>query len=160
MSIEDRVRELLTDAVANEPPLRGAPLDYALRRRRRRPLVAGAVALTVVLAAVVALAAVQPRQHLLLSTISTNGWKTLTDATGHLRFRYPPDWALRRLPKEDDAVELVPPEDADRPIDQARFRVTILLGETCWVAQGRVFARTDAMASDHDVRVFTSSLGI
>jgi hypothetical protein len=59
MSIEDRVRQLLTDAVANEPPLRGAPLDSALRRRRRRPLVAGAVALTVVLAAVVALAAVQ-----------------------------------------------------------------------------------------------------
>jgi hypothetical protein len=29
MSIEDRVRQLLTDAVANEPPLRGAPLDAA-----------------------------------------------------------------------------------------------------------------------------------
>jgi hypothetical protein len=32
-------------------------------------------------------------------------------------------------------VELVPPEDADRPIDQARFRVTILLGETFWVGE-------------------------
>jgi hypothetical protein len=135
MSIEDRVRQLLTDAVANEPPLRGTPLDAALRRRRRRPLVAGAVALTVVLAAVVALAAVQMRQRPLPSTVSTKGWKTLTDATGHLRFRYPPDWALRRLPKQDDAVELVPPEDADRPIDQARFRVTILLGETFWVGE-------------------------
>jgi hypothetical protein len=135
MSIEDRVRQLLADAVANEPPLRGAPLDSALRRRRRRPLVAGAVALTVVLAAVVALAAVPPRQRPLPSTVSTNGWKTFTDASGHLRFQYPPDWALRRLPKEDDAVELVPPEDADRPIDQARFRVTILLGETFWVGE-------------------------
>jgi hypothetical protein len=135
MSIEDRVRQLLTDAVANEPPLRGAPLDYALRRRRRRPLVAGAVALTVVLAAVVALAAVQTRQRPLPSTVSTKGWKTFTDATGHLRFRYPPDWALRRLPKQDAAVVLVPPEAADRPIDQARFRVTILLGETFWVGE-------------------------
>ena len=135
MSIEDRVRQLLTDAVANEPPLRGAPLDYALRRRRRRPLVAGAVALTVVLTAVVVLAAVQARQRPLPSAVSTKGWKTLTDATGHLRFQYPPDWALRRLPEQDDAIELVPPEDADRPIDQARFRVTILLGETFWVGE-------------------------
>jgi hypothetical protein len=135
MSIEDRVRQLLADAVANEPPLRRAPLDHALRRRRRRPLVAGAVALTLLLAAVVVLAAVQPRQRPLPSTVSTNGWKTFTDATGHLRFRYPPDWALRRLSEQDAAVVLVPPEDADRPTDQARFRVTILLGETFWVGE-------------------------
>ena len=95
MSIEDRVRQLLADAVADEPPMRGAPLDHALRRRRRRPLVAGAVALTLVLAAVVALATVQPRQHPLPSTISTNGWKTYTDTNGNLRFRYPPDWRLQ-----------------------------------------------------------------
>ena len=81
MSIEDRVRQLLVDAVANEPPLRGAPLDAALRRRRRRPLVAGAVALALLLAAVVALAAVQARQRPLPSTISTKGWKTYTDPT-------------------------------------------------------------------------------
>jgi hypothetical protein len=67
--------------------------------------------------------------------VSTTGWKTFTDATGHLRFRYPPDWALRRLPKDDDAVVLVPSEDADRPVEQARFRVRIFLAPFFWVGE-------------------------
>jgi hypothetical protein len=46
----------------------------------------------VVLAAVVALVAVQPRRRPLPSTISTNAWKTYTDTSGNVRFRYPPDW--------------------------------------------------------------------
>ena len=128
MSIEDRVRQLLADAVANEPPPRGAPLDYALRRRRRRPLVAGAVALTVVLAAVVALAAVQTRQRPLPSTVSTNGWKTYSDTNGNFRFRYPPDW---RLLKEglggpgSKFVTVVPPGIAVQSKELPRFGVSV-----------------------------------
>ena len=45
MTIEDRVRRVLTEAVANEPPLKGAPLNAAVRRRRRRPVLAAAAAL-------------------------------------------------------------------------------------------------------------------
>jgi hypothetical protein len=144
MSIEDRIRRVLADAVADEPPLRGAPLEAATRRRRRRPVLAGVLAMVLVLAAVVALAAVRgQRQRLPVGptptttapTLSTKGWKTFTDAPGNLRFHYPPDWALRRLPKEVDAVELVPPEDADRPVEQARFQVRILLGASFWVGE-------------------------
>jgi hypothetical protein len=144
MSIEDRIRRVLADAVADEPPLRGAPLEAATRHRRGRPMLAGVVAMVLVLAAVVALAAVRgqrerapvgPTPTTTPPTVSTKGWKTFTDATGHLRFHYPPDWVLRRLSKDDDAVELVPPEDAGRPVEQARFRVRILLGETFWVGE-------------------------
>ena len=144
MSIEDRIRRVLADAVADEPPLRGAPLEAATRRRRRRPVLAGVVAMALVLAAVVALAAVRGQRERLpvgptptttAPTVSTKGWKTFTDAPGNLRFHYPPDWTLRHLPKEVDAVELVPPEDADRPVEQARFSMRVLLGESFWVGE-------------------------
>jgi hypothetical protein len=139
MSIEDRVRQLLADAVADEPPLRGAPLDAALRRRRRRPLVAGAVALTVVLAAVVALAAVQTRQRPLPSTVSTNGWKTYTDTDRNFRFRYPPDWRLQL--KEGFGgrglrfVTVVPPGVAIPPKEQPRFSVEVEAGPLFWIGE-------------------------
>jgi hypothetical protein len=139
MSIEDRVRQLLADAVANEPPLRGAPLDAALRLRRRRPLVAGAVALTVVLAAVVALAAVQTRQRPLPSTISTNGWKTYTDTDGNFRFRYPPDWRLQLKEgfggRGSRFVTVVPPGIAIPPKEQPRFNVSVEAGPLFWIGE-------------------------
>jgi hypothetical protein len=68
------------------------------------------------------------------TTTDTRGWRTFTDPTGYLRFRYPPDWALQRQPRHDGVV-LVPPEDAGRPFDQAGFRLNILLGETYWVGE-------------------------
>lgn len=139
MSIEDRVRQLLADAVADEPPLRGAPLDAALRRRRRRPLLAGAVALTVVLAAVVALAAVQTRQRPLPSTISTNGWKTYTNTDGNLRFRYPPDWRLQLKEgfggRGSRFVTLVPPGIAIPPKEQPSFSVSVDAGPLFWIGE-------------------------
>jgi hypothetical protein len=109
MTIEDRVRRVLAEAVADEPPLRGAPLDHALRRRSRRPVVAGAVAMALVLA-VVALAAVRSRERPLPSTISTKGWTTWTDTAGNLRFRHPPGWVVRQ--KRADLVRVAPPEHA------------------------------------------------
>ena len=139
MTIEDRVRQLLTDAVANEPPLRGAPLDHALRRRRRRPLMAGAVALTVVLAAVIALAAVERGQRPLPSTVSTNGWRTYTDTTGNLRFRYPPDWRLQpreRLGGQGERfVTVVPPGIAVPPKERPSFGVSVQAGTRFWIGE-------------------------
>jgi hypothetical protein len=141
MTIEDRIRRVLAEAASEEPPLRGAPLEVATRPRRARPLLAGVVAVVLVLAAVVALAAVRgQRQPAPLgpspTTInSTRGWRTYTDPTGYLRFRYPPDWTLHRQSRGDDAVVLVPPEDAGRPVDQAGSHLRILLGEVYWVGE-------------------------
>ena len=85
MTIEDRVRRVLAEAVADEPALRGAPLDHALRRRSRRPLMVGAVAMALVLAAVVAVAAVRGSgTRPLPSTVSTEGWKAYTDVAGKI----------------------------------------------------------------------------
>lgn len=137
MSIEDRVRQLLADAVADEPPLRGAPLDYALRRRRRRPLIVGAVALTVMLGAVVVLAAVQSRQHPLPSTVSTKGWKTYSDTTGNFRFRYPPDWRLQLKEERGEGkfVTLIPPGIAVPAKKQPRFSVSVEAGPRFWIGE-------------------------
>ena len=140
MTIEDRIRRVLADAVSDEPPLRGAPLQVAIRPRRVRPLLAGVVAMVLVLAAVVTLAAVRSQHQPAPltpspTTTDTKGWRTFTDPTGYLRFRYPPDWKLQRQPRDDNAVVLVPPEDAGRPVDQAGFRLNILLGETHWVGE-------------------------
>jgi hypothetical protein len=132
MTIEDRVRRVLADAVADEPPLRGAPLDYALGRRRSRPVLAGAVAVLVVLALVVAVAVVRGSDRpatgptatttVPATTISTAGWKTYTDAAHNLRLRYPPGWRLRPGPLGD---ELVPPEYGSSRPGRAKYAVTI-----------------------------------
>jgi len=95
MTIEDRVRRVLTGAVANEPPPRGTPLAVIRRRRRRRPLLAGATALILVLAAVAGLVALRSSHRPLPSTDPTAGWKVFSDTTSNLRFRYPPDWVVR-----------------------------------------------------------------
>jgi hypothetical protein len=95
MTIEDRVRRVLEHAVAGEPPPRTAPLAAVRRRRRRRPVLAGAVAVFLVVAAVIGLVAVRASHRPLPSTDPTAGWKVFTDTTGNLRFRYPPDWVVR-----------------------------------------------------------------
>jgi hypothetical protein len=136
MTIEDRVRRVLAEAVADEPLLRSAPLEAALRRRRRRPVLAGAVALALVLVAAVAVAAVRSREHPLPTTISTRGWTTWTDTAGNLRFRHPPDWVVRQ--KRANLVRVAPPEQAGGvTADNPPFAVGILaaapgyyLGET------------------------------
>jgi hypothetical protein len=102
MTIEDRVRQLLADAVADEPPPSGAPLERTLRRRRR-PALAGALAFALVLAAVVGLVAVRrsdrpiPPAAPTLTTLPTLGWPEVTNDAGNFRFRYPPGWEARRI---------------------------------------------------------------
>jgi hypothetical protein len=139
MSIEDRVRRVLAEAVADEPALRGAPLEYASRHRRRRLVMAGAVAMALVVAAVVVVTAVRSREHPLPSTVSTKGWKTWTDAAGNLRLLYPPDWVVR--PRSAGLIRIAPPEHAGRATaDSPPFAVGVravapgyYLGETTGV---------------------------
>jgi hypothetical protein len=110
MSIEDRVRRVLADAVADEPPPRGAPLRAAARRRRRRPVLLGAVAVVLVLAAVVGLAAVRGRQSPLPSVDPTAGWTVYSDSARNFQLRYPPDWVLRE--RQPGWIRIAPPEQA------------------------------------------------
>jgi hypothetical protein len=132
MTIEDRVRQLLADAVADEPAPRGAPLDYALGRRRPRLALAGAVVVLIVLGLVVAVASVRgPDQPptgptatttVPTTTISTTGWSTYLDRDNNLRLRYPAGWKVRPGPGGD---ELVPPEYATSRPGYAKYAVTI-----------------------------------
>jgi hypothetical protein len=110
MTIEDRVRQVLNDAVADEPPLRGAPLQVASRRRRRRQVLAGVLAVVLVLAAVVALAAVRGRQRPVPTTDPASGWKLYTDTASNYQLRYPPDWVLRE--RQPGWIRIAPPEQA------------------------------------------------
>jgi hypothetical protein len=103
MTIEDRVRRVLAEAVAAEPPPRGAPLQAAMRKRRRRPVLVGAAALLLVLAVVSVSVIVLRRPDRVvpaaptLTTLPTAGWPEVTDDAGNFRFRYPPGWAVRRV---------------------------------------------------------------
>jgi hypothetical protein len=124
MSIEDRVRRVLADAVATEPPPRTAPLTAVRHRRRRRPVLAGAVAVVLVLGAVIGLAAVRSSHRPLPSTDPTAGWKVFTDTTSNLRFRYPPDWVVRE--RQPGWWRIAPPDQATGMLkDQPPFAVGI-----------------------------------
>ncbi|HEX2156890.1 MAG TPA: hypothetical protein VHS79_07910 [Actinomycetes bacterium] len=151
MTIEDRVRRVLTEAVADEPPPRGAPLQAAIRRRRRRPVLVGAAALLLVLAAVVSVVAVRDRNGTRPVTpvdttappttappttvVSTAAWKTFTDADHNLRLRYPPDWVVRRRNAEG-TVTLAPREHAGKAL--ARWpsaAVTVTAGGSYYLGE-------------------------
>jgi hypothetical protein len=138
MTIEDRVRQVLADAVADEPPPRGAPLERALRRRRRRPALAGAVALALVLAAVVGLVAVRDRQRPLPATSPTQGWKPYTVEADNFRFRYPPDWRVEARSqglRQPDLLRLIPPEQARLPQRRRTVHVSLQAGVGFWVGE-------------------------
>ena len=131
MSIEDRVRRVLLDAVATEPPPAGAPFEQALRRRRRRPLVAATVALTLLLVAAVAVTEVRARDTRPVaptpSTVS-GAWKEFRDAGSNLSFRYPPGWVVRVRPGRPRFL-VVPQEFADRSLEnQLPFVVAFDMG--------------------------------
>lgn len=135
MTIEDRVRRLLDDAVAHEPPPRGAPLERTLRRRRAGATLAQVVAVLVVLTLVVAVAALRRPDRppagptatavagpSTLVPVSTAGWPAYVDRAHNLRLRYPPGWKLRPGPLGD---ELVPPEYAASKPGWAKYAVTV-----------------------------------
>lgn len=139
MTIEDRVRRVLTEAVAAEPPPRGVPLERALRRRRRRPALAGAVAFALVLAAVVGLVAVRRQDRAIppatptLTTLPTAGWPEVTDEAGNFRFLYPPGWEARRIGGQWALTQRnIPRTDQGVP----EFEVRVIAARSLWRSHG------------------------
>ena len=113
MSIEERVRQMLAEAVATEPAPTGAPLERAMRRRRRRPLRVAAVAMVLVLCAAVALIGVRllvtrPGPLPSVPPAVPSNWKSFQSAAPNLKFRYPPDWVVQ----SKGNITVVPPRPA------------------------------------------------
>jgi hypothetical protein len=139
MTIEDRVRRVLAEAVADEPPPRSAPLERALRRRHRRPALIGAAALVLVLAAVVGLVTVRRQDRPIppttptLTTLPTAGWPEVTDEAGNFRFRYPPGWEVRRIGGQWALTQRnIPRTDQGLPA----FEVRVISARSLWRSHG------------------------
>jgi hypothetical protein len=103
MTIEERVRRMLAEAVAAEPAPPGAPFERAVRRGRRRPLRIAVISMALLLAAAVAVTGVRalgsrpaplPLAPPAGPAVPPN-WKTFQDARYNLTFRYPPDWVVQ-----------------------------------------------------------------
>jgi len=141
MSVEDRLRRVLADAVATEPQPEGAAFERVLRRRRR-PLMTAAVALALLLIAAVALTQLRARDTRPVSPaipIVPADWKEYRSAELNLGFRYPPDWVVRVNPKpsqfQASPLLLVPPEFADRsPATKLPFVVAFRGGDLYYLA--------------------------
>jgi hypothetical protein len=151
--LDDRLQRLAAEATKRAT----APgVAVIMRRGRRRralsgPVLAGTVALVVVLAAVVALAAVRgradrpptgpaptsaPTTAPTSTMASADRWKTYTDAAHNLRVRYPPDWVVRRG-REEGMVALAPPEHARRMLATwPPFAVTVRAGLGYYLGEG------------------------
>src|SRR4029453_7996596 len=130
MSIEDRVRRVLTDAAATEPQPRTAPLAAVRRRRRRRPVLAGAIAVVLVLAAVIGLAAGRRPDRGVpaaptLTPLPTTGWPAVEHRAG-FSFLRPPGWEMRR--EYGQGLALIPPDARPSPGAAPRFRVRVAPG--------------------------------
>jgi hypothetical protein len=100
MTIEERVRRMLAEAVTVEPEPAGAPFDRVVRRRRRRPLRAVAVAMALLLVAAVVVGAIRaagtgPAPLPVAPPALPPGWKTFQSGAYNLRFGYPPDWVVQ-----------------------------------------------------------------
>jgi hypothetical protein len=125
-----QLAELAEEAADGARPAGAAAARRRGARRRRRQATG---ALVLVASMVAGLVWVDRRP--LPSADATKGWKTFTDASSNLKFRYPPDWAVDRRPEGGDEVLLVPPEDAGRPPDKVRYLVTVGVGQSFWVGE-------------------------
>jgi hypothetical protein len=79
------------------------------------------------------------------STVSTKGWKSYTDTTGNLRFRYPPDWRVKVYQARGgglDWLTLVPPGIADPATPPAAFEVSWRIGRSFWIGENWVGGTT------------------
>jgi hypothetical protein len=122
MSIEDRLRGVLAEAVATEPPPARSPFEQVARRRRRRPLIAATVALALLLVAAVAFTGIRvlgERPVRPTSTIVPPDWKEFRDQEADLGFRYPPDWVVRTDLASAAYLVIVPAEYRDRRVTQS-----------------------------------------
>jgi hypothetical protein len=122
MTIEERVRQMLAEAVATEPAPSGAPFERAMRRRRQRPLRVAAVAMALVLCAAVGLVGVRalvtrPEPLPSVPPAVPTDWKAFQSDGLNLKFRYPPDWVVQSR----GSITVVPP----RPAGSATPPVTI-----------------------------------
>ncbi|HYY81031.1 MAG TPA: hypothetical protein VFD04_17895 [Actinomycetes bacterium] len=137
MTIEERVRRMLAEAVAYQPAPSGAPFEGAVRRHRRRRLrAAAAAAMALLLAAAVAVAGIRAlgtRPTLLPVAPAVPavppGWKTFQNGVYNLRFAYPPDWVVGR----EGGFEVVVPRalagpGGSKPSTAGPFAVTVGLG--------------------------------
>lgn len=139
--LERLAAEATKDAVAPD-------VEVVMRRGRRRralsgPVLAGTVALVLVLVAVVALAAVRGQGRspagppattaAPTTTVSTAGWRAYVDRAHNLRLRYPPRWKLRPGPLGE---ELVPPEYAASKPGLAKYAVTVLAFPGFYLSEG------------------------
>jgi len=138
--LDDSLQRLAAEATKDVTPPDVAVIMRHGRHRQAlsRPVLVGTVALVVVLAAAVALAAVRGQDRAPVgpaattvptpSTVSTKGWKTYTDTTGNLRFRYPPDWRIVAYPVRgrngEQYLMLVPPRIAVPAMPPAAFQVS------------------------------------
>jgi hypothetical protein len=138
--LDDSLQRLAAEATKDVTPPEVAVIMRHGRHRQAlsRPVLVGTVALVVVLAAAVALAAVPGQDRAPVgpaattvptpSTVSTKGWKTYTDTTGNLRFRYPPDWRIVAYPVRgrngEQYLMLVPPRIAVPAMPPAAFQVS------------------------------------
>jgi hypothetical protein len=155
--LDARLQRLAAEATKHA---RAPEVEVIMRRGRRRrvlsrPVLAGTVAMALVLAAVVALAAVRGQDRTPAgptattvptpSTVPTNGWKTYTDVAGNLRFRYPPDWRIKAHPVRGggpDYMTLVPPGVADPAMPPAAFQVSWQVSRSFWIGENWVGGTT------------------
>jgi hypothetical protein len=122
MSIEDRLRGVLAEVLATEPPPERSPVEQIARRRRRRPLIAATVALALLLVAAVAftgIRVVEDRPVRPTSTIVPPDWKEYRDQEADLSFRYPPDWVVRTDLASAAYLVIVPAEFRDRRVTKS-----------------------------------------
>jgi hypothetical protein len=155
MRSDEELRRALARPDLQWPDETGAYERFLRRRVRRDRVMAAAtgLALVVVLAAVVALAAVRgqdrapvgptptttptttPTSAATSTIVAAGGWKSYTDATHNLRFRYPPDWVLRRRHQEG-TVTLAPREHAKRMLAwPPPFAVTVTAGGAYYIGE-------------------------
>ena len=143
--LDDRLERLAAEATKHA---KAPDVGVIVRRGGRRralsgPVLAGTVALVLVLAAVVALAAVRGQGQPPVgppaitaaptSTISTAGWRAYVDKAHNLRLRYPPGWKVRPGP---GGVELVPPEYAASKPGWAKYAVTVAAFPGFYLSEG------------------------
>ena len=127
MTIEERVRRMLVEAVASEPAPSGAPFERAVRRRRRRPLRAVAVAAALLLAVAVVLTGVRvlgtkPAPLPTVTPAVPSDWKTYQNDFYNLKLRYPPDWVVQT----QGGVAIIPRRFAGPGITAAGSRPFII----------------------------------
>jgi hypothetical protein len=121
----------LAEEAAGKAHAAGAAAARRRGARRRRRQATGVV---VLIAALIA-GLVWVDQRPLPSASPTRGWKTYTDTSGNLRFRYPAGWTIQHLPEVPGRVFLVPPEDAGRPSGKARYLVSVDVTPSFWVGE-------------------------